>query len=85
MLARLRDEIDDHLRAFEQLRASARQPDTSPVAHEKRCAEFFLELRNLAAQGRLCDVQLGCSAAETPHAGNVDERAQFSDFDDGLR
>jgi hypothetical protein len=73
--------VGDHLGSLEQDCASAGQLYAAAMAHKQRHVEFFFELADLAAQGRLGDEKFACGAAEASRTGYAKEGTQFSDVD----
>jgi hypothetical protein len=84
-IAGLRDQLDDRLGAFEQLRARAGQPNASAVADEQRDAELVFQLGDLPTERWLRDMLFPRRATDAADPRDMDERSQFSDLDDGLR
>lgn len=84
LIGRFADHSRDHLRVLEEPRTCGRQANAASVPGKQRNADFFLELRDLAAQRGLRDIQLRRRAAEAAGAGDVNETAQFSNVHVGL-
>ena len=80
LLQRRREQVHDHVEAFEQARAGWRQRDAARVADQKLRAELFFQLADLVAERGLADLQFLRRAAEIAaarHAGEIPQLAQF--------
>lgn len=60
--------------------ARVRQFDFSTIAREERNADLFFELADLAAQGRLRDVQPLPGLREAQRFGHADEVTKLAEF-----
>jgi len=76
--------LDDELAGLlEENVACLRQLNAVGIANEKRDAEILFELANLAAQGRLSDVELLGGLAKVEDFGDRDEVANVTEFHAG--